>query len=105
MINLLSNALKFTESGEVAVRAHLSDGDLVISVSDTGIGIPADALEAIFEEFRQVKGTAAQHKGSGLGLAIAKGWAQLLGGKISVESEVGKGSTFTVRIPRVYRQN
>ncbi len=110
IINLLSNSLKFTEKGEVAVRV-LKDGQvgdetsLVISVSDTGTGIPADALESIFEEFQQVKGSDPQHKGTGLGLPITKGFAELLGGSISVQSEVGKGSTFTVRVPVVYNES
>jgi signal transduction histidine kinase len=75
---------------------------LVVSVSDTGVGIPSDALGYIFDEFRQVEGSSQQHKGTGLGLAITKRLTELLGGTISVESEVGKGSTFTVRVPMVY---
>ena len=102
VVNLLSNALKFTERGEVAVRATGESGSVVISVADTGPGIPADALDAIFEEFQQVKGSDPQHKGTGLGLPITKGFAELLGGSISVQSEVGRGSTFTVRVPLVY---
>ena len=107
--NLLSNALKFTEKGEVTVRVSVDeqadgDGTLVVAVSDTGSGIPADALETIFDEFQQVKGSDPQHKGTGLGLAITKRFTQLLGGAIAVQSEVGKGSTFTVRIPVVYKQ-
>ncbi len=74
----------------------------MISVADTGSGIPADALDAIFEEFQQVKGSDPQHKGTGLGLPITKGFAERLGGSISVQSEVGRGSTFTVRVPLVY---
>ncbi len=77
----------------------------MIAVSDTGTGIPADALDSIFEEFQQVKGSDPQHKGTGLGLPITKGFAELLGGSIGVESEVGKGSTFTVRVPLVYSQS
>ncbi len=104
VINLLSNALKFTDSGEVALRTSKANEHLMIAVSDTGTGIPADALEAIFEEFQQVKGSDPQHKGTGLGLPITKGFAELLGGTISVQSEVGKGSTFTVRVPVVYKE-
>ena len=102
VINLLSNAVKFTEHGGVTVGAIREDGSVMISVSDTGSGIPADALDTIFEEFQQVKGSDPQHKGTGLGLPITKGFAELLGGSISVQSEVGKGSTFTVRVPLVY---
>jgi len=105
VINLLSNAVKFTEQGEVAMRATRESDSVVISVSDTGPGIPADALDMIFEEFQQVKGSDPQHKGTGLGLPITKGFAELLGGSISVQSEVGRGSTFTVRIPMVYRES
>ena len=102
VINLLSNAVKFTEQGEVVVRANREDESVVIVVSDTGSGIPADALDTIFEEFQQVKGSDPQHKGTGLGLPITKGFAERLGGSIGVQSEVGQGSTFTVRIPLVY---
>ena len=73
-----------------------------ILVSDTGAGIPADELETIFEEFEQVRGSDTERKGTGLGLPICKGFAELLGGSISVESVVGKGSTFTVRLPVKY---
>ena len=64
--------------------------------------MPADALETIFEEFQQVKGSDPHNKGTGLGLLITKANVELLGGSISVQSELGKGSTFTVRVPRVY---
>ena len=75
---------------------------LVVAVSDTGVGMPPEALGMIFEEFRQVEGAHQTQKGTGLGLSIAKKLAELLGGTIGVESEMGKGSTFTVRIPSVY---
>ena len=103
--NLLSNAIKFTDQGEIAVRVSKVDEQLVVSVSDTGSGIPPDALETIFEEFQQVKGSDPQHKGTGLGLPICKGFAELLGGSIRVESEVGRGSIFTVRIPVLYTES
>jgi predicted ATPase/signal transduction histidine kinase len=108
VINLLSNAIKFTDAGEVLVRARVegqANGDvmLVITVADTGVGIPADALETIFEEFQQVEGGIQKREGTGLGLPIAKKWVELLGGSIAVESELGKGSTFTVSIPVVYQ--
>ena len=104
LTNLLSNAIKFTDRGEIAVRVSRVDEQMVVAVSDTGSGIPADALETIFEEFQQVKGSDPQHKGTGLGLPICKGFAELLGGSIRVESQVGKGSTFTIRIPMIYRE-
>ena len=105
VMNLLSNAIKFTEKGQVSVRTAREDDHLAIAVSDTGAGIPADELDAIFEEFQQVKGSDPQRKGSGLGLPITKGFAELLGGTIHVESQVGAGSTFTVRIPATYRND
>jgi signal transduction histidine kinase len=109
VINLLSNAIKFTEAGEVVVRVRMGGqtngkASLVIAVADTGVGIAAEALGAIFEEFQQVGGSAGNHKGTGLGLPIARRWAELLGGSIGVESARGKGSTFTVTIPLVYQQ-
>ena len=105
VINLLSNALKHTDEGEVWVRVSRDgSGDLEIAVSGTGTGIPVDQLEAIFQEFTQVKGSDPQHKGTGLGLPITKGYAELLGGSIVVESKVGEGSTFTVRIPMEFTE-
>lgn len=100
IINLLSNALKFTEEGEVRLSATLENASLRIAVSDTGIGIPSDALEYIFDEFRQVDGSSTrEHGGTGLGLSITKKLTHLLGGTIDVSSIVGKGSTFTVTLP------
>ena len=109
VINLLSNAIKFTEQGEVSVCVYKdgeSDGDpsMMVRVSDTGIGIPGDAVDYIFDEFRQVDGsTTRRYQGTGLGLSITKKFTELLGGAIDVESQEGKGSTFTVRIPVNYR--
>jgi signal transduction histidine kinase len=106
VINLLSNAIKFTDSGIVTVSAATEDGQLVISVSDTGKGIPADELPTLFDEYRQVEGSESSvQKGTGLGLSITKKFAELLGGSIGVESEIGKGSTFTVRVPVTYSAN
>ena len=100
--NLLSNSVKFTETGEIAVRAKTIHDQLVITVSDTGMGMPGEALDTIFDEFQQVKGSEQKQKGTGLGLAITKKYTELLGGTISVESQVGRGTSFTVQVPAVY---
>lgn len=102
--NFLSNALKFTPSGEVRVRAEAGPGDLVVvSVSDTGIGIAPEDLDRVFEDFGQVDGPIQrQVKGTGLGLPLSRKLAELLGGTVSVRSTPGAGSTFTATIPRVY---
>ena len=102
VINLLSNAIKFTDSASVTVRSHREDDQFAIAVVDTGNDIRADEIDTIYDEYRQVKGSDWEHKGTGLGLSITKKFAELLGGSISVQSEVGVGSTFTVRIPAVY---
>lgn len=102
LFNLTSNAVKFTEAGQVAVSAK-TDGDrLIIAVRDSGIGIPADQQAAIFEAFHQVDGaTTRQHSGTGLGLSISSKLATSLGGRIKVESEPDSGSTFTLELPLV----
>jgi len=99
--NLLSNALKFTDKGEVALTVAASDANtLRLDVRDTGIGIPADKLELIFEAFQQADGSTSRHYGgSGLGLSISREFARLLGGRVSVVSEPGKGSVFTLWLP------
>ncbi len=101
LLNLLSNALKFTtEGGRVEVKAVLLDGSVEISVSDTGIGIAPEDQEAIFEEFRQVGTPYTQKReGTGLGLTLTKKFVEIHGGKIWVESEVGKGSRFIFTLP------
>ncbi|MGH7817169.1 MAG: sensor histidine kinase, partial [Candidatus Binatia bacterium] len=100
ILNLVGNAIKFTDSGEVRIGAAPANGELLVSVSDTGPGIAAADRENIFEEFRQAEGSIAQRKGgTGLGLAIAKRIVELHGGRIWVESEVGKGSKFTFTLP------
>jgi PAS domain S-box-containing protein len=100
LLNLLSNALKFTpEGGRIDVRARLSDGVAEISVSDTGVGIAPEDQEAVFEEFRQVGTASKKTEGTGLGLAISRKFVELHGGRMWVESEVGKGSTFTFTLP------
>ncbi|MBI3457333.1 MAG: response regulator [Candidatus Rokubacteria bacterium] len=103
LINLLSNAIKFTEAGTVTVSARLEDGKMAIAVADTGIGIPEDARELIFEEFRQLDSSPTRkYGGTGLGLSISRHFARLLGGDITAESAVNVGSTFTVTIPVRY---
>lgn len=109
LINLLSNAGKFTNNGRVELEVHRqcdSTGDwLQFRVRDSGIGIKAEQLGLIFESFSQVDDSFGRHyEGTGLGLAICKHLCELMGGTIEAESEMGKGSTFTVRIPAVAEQ-
>lgn len=104
LINLTNNAIKFTDEGRVYVNVSLQDVNdqayIRFDVEDTGIGIAADKQESIFETFVQVDGaTTRKYGGTGLGLAITKKLANLLGGELSVTSEVGKGSVFSLRIP------
>jgi signal transduction histidine kinase len=101
LVNLLSNSVKFTpEGGQIKVEAKLGDNAVIVSVTDTGIGIAKEDQEAIFEEFRQASGNYAQKReGTGLGLTLTRRFVELHGGKIWVESEVGKGSTFTFTLP------
>jgi signal transduction histidine kinase len=102
--NFVSNALKYTKSGEVRVNARLDDpGHVFISVSDTGIGIAPVDQERVFEEFEQVEGPHQKvAKGTGLGLPLAKKLAELLGGSVHLQSQLGVGSTFSVRLPIRY---
>jgi signal transduction histidine kinase len=109
LTNLIGNAIKFTpDGGKILITVHLLSHDpmdgygqmVAISVKDTGIGIPAEHLDAIFEKFHQVEGSLRRSaSGTGLGLAITKGLVEAQQGKIVVESEVGKGSTFTFTLP------
>jgi signal transduction histidine kinase len=100
VLNLLSNAAKFTEKGEIKVAAWQENGNVKLTVSDTGIGMKKEALDYIFEEFRQADmSSTRRYGGTGLGLAIVKRFINLMGGEIGVESEVGKGSKFTITIP------
>jgi signal transduction histidine kinase/DNA-binding response OmpR family regulator len=100
LINLLSNAQKFTKDGEIGVKARQDGASIVFTVWDTGIGISEKDMPHIFNEFRQVDGsTTRQYGGTGLGLAISQRLALALGGRIEIESELGKGTTFTVTLP------
>ncbi len=100
ILNLLDNAIKYTEQGEIKISASQQNGSLQLMVSDTGIGIGKEDLNQIFEEFhRGDSSSTKQYRGTGLGLAIVKRFVELLGGEVAVESEVGKGSVFTVRLP------
>ncbi|HEY1805851.1 MAG TPA: ATP-binding protein [Terracidiphilus sp.] len=102
--NLISNALKFTPHGKVTVSAQTLDNrDILFTVADTGIGIAAEHHESIFREFSQVENPLQErYRGTGLGLPLCRNLALLLGGTIWLESELGKGSTFFVRLPAVY---
>ena len=102
LFNLLSNACKFTKDGEVKLRASRINGHdwVELSVSDTGIGMTAEQQAKLFEEFAQADKTTAQRfGGTGLGLAITRKLARMMGGDVTVTSEPGKGSVFTVRLP------
>ena len=100
LLNLLSNALKFTpEGGRIDVRAAPRDGVAEVSVTDTGVGIAPEDQSAVFEEFRQVGSSEKKVEGTGLGLAISRKFIELHGGTIRVDSEPGKGSTFTFTLP------
>lgn len=98
--NLISNAVKFTNAGEVVVTAETQGTNIIVAVQDTGIGISEESLPYIFEEFRQVDGSASRsYEGTGLGLAIAERSALLLEGRLEVVSVPGSGSTFTLTLP------
>ncbi len=102
LINLLGNAVKFTDTGVVRLEGTAADGMLSIAVSDTGTGIASDHLPRLFQEFSQIDNSSTRkHGGTGLGLAISRRMARLLGGDIMVQSAPGKGSTFTVTLPLV----
>ncbi len=101
LVNLIGNAIKFTTTGGVQVRVYCPDQDhWALEVADTGCGIPAEAQPYIFEPFRQVDGSMTrQHRGTGLGLSIVKALTELMGGIITLQSEVDHGSTFTITLP------
>jgi PAS domain S-box-containing protein len=105
LINLTGNAIKFTDEGSVSIELlRPADNNWSIRISDTGTGIPKEAREYIFEPFRQVDNAITHYnRGTGLGLSITKQLVELMGGHISLESEVGRGSTFTVTLPIVFQ--
>jgi CheY-like chemotaxis protein len=104
LLNLVSNAVKFTpDGGSVSVRARRDETDLVITVTDTGIGVPTEDRERIFESFQQGRRGATKEEGTGLGLTLSRRIVELLGGRMWLDSTVGKGSTFGFAIPALAR--
>ena len=103
LLNLLSNACKFTKEGEIALRVRKVAGGrdwVELAVADTGIGLTAEQKAKLFQEFTQADSlTARRYSGTGLGLAISRKLARMMGGDVTVTSEPGKGSVFTVRLP------
>jgi PAS domain S-box-containing protein len=100
VLNLLSNALKFTFDGSIGVRLRAEDGQAVLRVSDTGIGVPADELPRLFERFHRIENARARsNEGSGIGLALVKELVGLHGGTITADSAEGEGTVFTIRLP------
>jgi len=105
LMNLVGNAIKFTEAGGIEIRVDCqkrsdAEASFTFSVKDTGIGIPADKLDAIFEKFTQVDGSMTRtYGGTGLGLTIVRQLTELMGGSVKVESRLGEGSTFRVVVP------
>jgi len=101
VLNLVSNAFKFTLDGEIAVRTRMTDGGFQLTVSDTGAGVPPDELPRLWERFYRARGGRSRsHEGTGIGLSLVRELVAMHGGKVAVESEVGAGTTFTVTIPR-----
>jgi signal transduction histidine kinase len=105
-LNLLSNANKFTEKGTITIAAHQGQENgrdwVTVAVSDTGIGMTPEQMGKLFQEFSQASSsTASKYGGTGLGLVISRRFCQMMGGDITVESEPGRGSSFTIRLPRI----
>ena len=106
LLNLMSNANKFTEQGTITIAAHQGQENgrdwITLAVADTGIGMTPEQMGKLFQEFSQASSaTASKYGGTGLGLAISRRFCQMMGGDITVESEPGRGSTFTIRLPRI----
>ena len=102
LINLAGNAIKFTDAGEIAIKAEANNGSFYVSVRDTGPGISAADQAKLFQEFQQADNAITRKKGgTGLGLAISKRIIEMHGGKIWVESQPGQGSTFTFTLPMI----
>ena len=99
VLNLVSNAIKYTDEGSITVRAAAADGRLRVDVADTGMGIPGDELGKVFDEFHRADATSARRSGTGLGLSISRRLAKALGGDVTVASRLGVGSTFTLDLP------
>jgi signal transduction histidine kinase len=102
LLNIISNACKFTDHGEIKVSASCKDDAIIISIADTGSGIAAEDEETVFEAFKQTKTGLRQGGGTGLGMPIAKNLTEAHGGRLWLESEVGKGTTFYVSLPIKY---
>jgi len=101
LLNLLGNAAKFTENGDISLTVNADKDTVTFSISDTGIGISEEQIGNLFQDFQQAdKSVAREYGGTGLGLSITRRFAQLMNGEVNVESEPGKGSTFTLVIPR-----
>ena len=106
LLNLLSNANKFTDHGTITIDARQEQEDnrdwVTLSVADTGIGMTPEQMGRLFQEFSQASSkTASKYGGTGLGLVISRRFCQMMGGDITVESKPGRGSTFTIRLPRI----
>jgi signal transduction histidine kinase len=100
LLNLLSNAIKFSDGGEVVVRSRVEGKEVEVSIIDDGIGIAPENIERVFDPFWQVEQRSTRKVGgTGLGLSVSRSLARLIGGEIAVESNFGKGSTFTLTLP------
>ena len=105
LLNLVSNAAKFTKGGTITLHGARTRDEIVFEVSDTGIGMSPEQLDKLFQRFQQADAsTTRQYGGTGLGLAITKAFCDMLGGSIGVRSALGKGSTFTLRLPANLQQ-